>query len=72
MSSGEAFTNWRLLFAELADEADHPLQLNDFNYLTFGKRLTDTLEELQLKCIRIDNLDVEEVWRGIELTVNRP
>ncbi|SJM37115.1 Uroporphyrinogen-III synthase [Psychrobacter pasteurii] len=72
VSSGEAFTNWRLLFAELADEADHPLQLDDFNYLTFGKRLTDTLEELQLKCIRIDNLDVEEVWRGIELTVNGP
>ena len=52
--------------------ADHALQLDDFNYLTFGKRLTDTLEELQLNCIRIDNLDVEEVWRGIELTVKGP
>lgn len=69
VSSGEAFTNWRLLFAESEDRADKGLELADFNYLTFGKRLTETLDELQLNCIRIDNLDAEEVWRGIEQTV---
>ena len=72
VSSGEAFTNWRLLFAESEDEKGNGLQLADFNYLTFGKRLTETLEELRLNCIRIDNLDVEEVWRGIEQTVTKP
>lgn len=69
VSSGEAFTNWRLLFAKSEDRADKGLQLADFNYLTFGKRLTETLDELQLNCIRIDNLDAEEVWRGIEQMV---
>lgn len=72
VSSGEAFTNWRLLFAESEGEKGNGLQLADFNYLTFGKRLTETLEELRLNCIRIDNLDVEEVWRGIEQTVAKP
>ena len=72
VSSGEAFTNWRLLFAESEDKKGNGLQLADFNYLTFGKRLTETLDELQLNCIRIDNLDVEEVWRGIEQTVTKP
>ncbi|WP_296204592.1 uroporphyrinogen-III synthase [Psychrobacter sp. UBA3962] len=72
VSSGEAFTNWRLLFAESEGEKGTGLQLADFNYLTFGKRLTETLDELQLNCIRIDNLDVEEVWRGIEQTVAKP
>ena len=72
VSSGEAFTNWRLLFAESEGEKGTGLQLADFNYLTFGKRLTETLDELQLNCIRIDNLDVEEVWRGIEQTVTKP
>lgn len=72
VSSGEAFTNWRLLFAEAEGEKGNGLQLADFNYLTFGKRLTQTLDELQLDCIRIDNLDVEEVWRGIEQTVTNP
>ncbi|AWT49964.1 uroporphyrinogen-III synthase [Psychrobacter sp. YP14] len=68
ISSGEAFTNWRLLMAsidEISDKTVPNYQLNDFNYLTFGKRLTDTLNQLQLNCVRIENLDTSEVWRGV-------
>lgn len=73
VSSGEAFTNWRMLFAE-AESSKLPntrtyskwAQLVDFNYLTFGKRLTETVTSLGLNCVRIEHLDADEVWHGIE------
>lgn len=70
ISSGEAFTNWRLLFAELESDSIATkawAQLTDFDYLTFGKRLTETLRELSLNCRRIEHLDTEEVGLGIQL-----
>ncbi|WP_296404404.1 uroporphyrinogen-III synthase [Psychrobacter sp.] len=74
ISSGEAFINWRLLFAGLEADLEADLkpptiayQLADFDYLTFGKRLTDTLSDLQLNCIRIEHLDADEVWRGVKV-----
>ena len=65
ISSEEAFTNWRLMFSEVETESV-PFQLNDFDYLTFGKRLTDTLHALDLTCARVEHLDTDEVCRGIE------
>lgn len=65
ISSGEAFTHWRFMFSEVEPESV-PFQLNDFNYLTFGKRLTETLRALDLTCARVEHLDTEEVCRGIE------
>lgn len=74
ISSGEAFTNWRMLFAEWqADRitSTDAAQLSDFDYLTFGKRLTDTLQDLQLNCMRIEHLDDDEVWQGIQRLINK-
>lgn len=66
VSSGEAFTNWRALFDDV-DSSQVVFKLEDFDYLTFGKRLTDMLDELELHCVRIEHLDAEEVWRGVQL-----
>lgn len=63
VSSGEAFTNWRALFSDDSTEA---YALSDFCYLTFGKRLTDMVTALNLHCERIEHLDTDEVWRGVE------
>ena len=73
ISSGEAFTNWRMLFAEWQTDrmtSTDAAQLSDFDYLTFGKRLTDTLQDLQLNCMRIEHLDDNEVWQGIQRLIN--
>lgn len=73
ISSGEAFTNWRQLldenkmYPQKGRKQDTQFQLTDFNYLTFGKRLTDTLMNLKLSCVQVEHLDVDEVWRGVEL-----
>lgn len=71
VSSGEAFTNWRLLLAAFEAEIKNNgkqtwHRLVDFDYITFGKRLTETLTELNLRCNRVEHLDTDEVWRGIE------
>ncbi len=61
ISSGEAFKNWQEVITK-----SKSYRLHDFSYLTFGKRLTDTLTNLTLTCQRIDNLDPDNVWQGMQ------
>ncbi|WP_019674009.1 uroporphyrinogen-III synthase [Psychrobacter lutiphocae] len=62
ISSGEAFSNWRQLILD----SEH-CQLEDFYYLAFGKRLTQMITDLQLSCVRLEHLDTDEVWRGVQI-----
>ncbi|PNK60885.1 uroporphyrinogen-III synthase [Psychrobacter sp. FDAARGOS_221] len=66
ISSGEAFSNWRQL---MADSTQY--ELEDFDYLAFGKRLTQIITDLQLPCVRLEHLDNDEVWRGVQAVNNK-